>query len=465
MNLRGSQVHPTTRTRSLVGLPRKSAAHILQPEHGWDVTAYLTLWVIWLFGVSARQVVPGFGAIGSPALLLLLPVALWWCAGRAVPSLGADRSPNLVRVVLLLHAWYMLFTYAMARTRPLTSLELTGSTRAAITTIALTGLALIVLDGISSTERLTTLLRRVLWGAAFMSLIGALQFFTSDSWQFSLPGLTWNTEAMGAGVETRSIFNRPRGTALHPIEFSVVTAALLPLGIHFLMHSPKGSRRQAAIAATLVIGLGIPFSISRSGILAVVVALAVMFTGWNWRQRANGAVALLASVPVLWMSVPGLVGTLRSMFTWFDEDPSVQSRRDRVPWIMRQFQEHPWFGLGNGTWSIEDYFLIDNQLYVTLLESGVIGLALTITLIIVGMITGLRVAHAPGTTPELTSLARAMTAGIAAISVSIITFDAFHYRILTGILFLFIGANASLLREVSIPSVEGVSEARLAGRP
>ena len=427
---------------------RGRAAPLVPPRSRWqlDVTTYLTIWVVFLFGLSARQVVPGFGAIGSPALLLLLPVAVWWFAGRAVPSLGGDRSPSITRVVLLLYAWYMLATFAISRTRPLTELEMTGSTRAALTTIALTALSLIVLDGIDDIGRLTTLLRRALWGAGFMALIGALQFFTGEAWQLRLPGLTWNAEDLGTGVETRSIFNRPRGTTLHPIEFSVVTAALLPLAVHFAMYSAKGTRRQAATIVAILIGLGVPLAISRSGVLAIFVAIAIMFTGWTWRQRANGALVLLASVPLLWLLVPGLVGTLRSLFTWFDADPSIQARRDRVPRILQQWQENPWFGLGKGTWSIEDYFLIDNEFYVTTLETGVVGLMLTTILLTVGVVSGLAVAKAPYASPEHASLGRAMTAGMAAIIISTLTFDAFHYRILTGMLFLFIGANGALLR-------------------
>jgi hypothetical protein len=412
-----------------------------------DVTAYLSLWLALLFGIPAQQVLGPLGAIGSPAFVAGLPVIVWWVSSRAVPELGVFRGPLLLRSILLAHAWYMLVSYAVALSRPTTELELSGATRAAITTVMLTCIALIVLDGIPHLHRLVTLLRRTVWAGAFMGMMGVAQFFTGRDLRFPLPGLVWNREL--DAVEQRSIFNRPAGTAMHPIEFSVVAAALLPLAVHFALHAPKGPKRQVAVAAAVLIGLGVPFSISRSGIVALAGALVVMFTGWHGRRRLNGALVLIGSIPLLWLLVPGLIGTLRGMFTWFDDDPSIQSRRDRVPRIIALIRQRPWAGLGNGTWSIEDYFLIDNELYVTTLETGLIGLSLTIVLLSAGILAGLWCAHARFATSETASLGRALAAGITALAFSLFTFDAFHYRILTGVLFLFIGAAGALWRLTS----------------
>lgn len=408
-----------------------------------DVVSYLTPWVVLLFGISAFQGVPGFGGIGSPALLYTLPALLIWFAGKAVPEVGLDRSPSVTRTVLLVYGWYLLLSYTVAISRPLTQLEQNGAHRALITSAAMLGMALLVVDGVDRQDRLETLLRRVVWGGAFMSLIAVAEFFTGQSAQPLLPGLVWNHELE---VFTRSIFTRPSGTAMHPIELSVVSSALLPLAIHFALHAPRGRSRQAAIAAAGLIAFAVPISLSRSGVLAAVTALAIMFAGWGWRRRANGALVLLGSIPLLWMLVPGLVGSIYGLFSWIGEDTSISARMDRVPAIMSFVRDRPFLGLGHGTWSVEDYFLLDNQVYSTLLATGMIGLGLVATLFITGILTAFWVGHTAHATAETVSLARSLGAGLAAIGVSLATFDAFGYRILTNLIFLFIAASAALFR-------------------
>ena len=408
-----------------------------------DVVSYLTPWVVLLFGISAFQAVPGFGGIGSPALLYTLPALLIWFAGKAVPGIGLDRSPSVTRTVLLVYGWYLLLSYTVAISRPLSPLEQNGAHRALITSAALLGVALLVVDGVDRQDRLETLLRRVVWGGAFMSLIAVAEFFTGESAQPLVPGLVWNHELE---VFTRSIFTRPSGTTMHPIELGVVSAALLPLAIHFAIHAPRGRSRQAAVAAAGLIAFAVPISLSRSGVLATVTALAIMFTGWSWRRRANGALVLLGSIPLLWMLVPGLVGSIYGLFSWIGEDTSISARVDRVPAIMTFVRQRPLLGLGHGTWSVEDYFLLDNEVYSTLLATGVIGLGLITALFMTGVLTAFWVKHTAQASAETVSLARSLGAGLAAIGVSLVTFDAFGYRILTNLIFLFIAASAALFR-------------------
>ena len=74
------------------------------------------------------------------------------------------------------------------------------------------------------------LIDALLAGTAFMCAIGLVQFFTGVdlSTFLRIPGLE-SLKATQGGVRTRSIFNRPFGTALHPIEFGVVAAACVPI--------------------------------------------------------------------------------------------------------------------------------------------------------------------------------------------------------------------------------------------
>jgi O-antigen ligase len=424
-----------------------------------DTVAYLTVWLVLLFGINARQVVGIFGAIGSPALLMGLTALFLWVAGWILPGSGLDRRPHPLRPALLVYLWVVMASAIVAFSRPLSDLEASGAVRALLTSLVLVGIALLVADGVQSVSRLQTLLRRVTIATAAVSGLGVLQFVSGRALQFTVPGLQWNAEILGTAE--RSIFHRPAGTTLHPIEFSVITAAMLPLAIHFALYGTTRTIRRNMAVAAFVIVLGVPLSISRSGLVALVVALAVASLAWSWRRRLQALLLGMIAVPVLWMGVPGLIGTLIGLFSNTDADISIQARLDRTPRIMALVRERPWLGLGNGTWSVEDYFLVDNEVWVTTLEMGILGALLTFALFGAAILIGVLIKYLPGVEEGTGHLAHATAACIAAITVSFATFDAFHYPMLTGTLFLLLGAVGALWRlHDGIDSGRALSKAR-----
>lgn len=412
---------------------------------GFGVVELLTVWLVLLFGISATQVVGPLGGLGTPAMLVAVVGAGWWASTRLVPSAPADHEVQPLRLYLYLFLGYLLLSYAIAHTRSLTGLEQTGSIRALITWCALSGVALLIMDGMDDLGSLRTVLRRLVWAGVFLSLMGLAQWLTGNLLLFRIPGLALNHDVVGVGA--RSIFNRPRGTALHAIEFSVVLAALFPIALHLALETPatEKQRRRLGIGAA-IIALGVPISISRSGIIVLLLSMTIMLAAWGWRRRANAAIVGMIAVPLLWLTVPGLVGTLRGLFRGTENDPSIQARIERVPRVMELIREYPWFGRGVGTYSVDDYFLIDNEVYVSTIELGVVGISLTFGLFILAMVAARTSRHHVGATRETNHLATALTASIAGIVVSLATFDAFHYRILTGVLFLLIGAAGAVWR-------------------
>lgn len=409
-----------------------------------DATWYLTGWLSLLFAIPANQVLGPLGAIGTPALVVAGGATLLWVASRSMPT--APRiGVQPVRLALFVYVWYQLATIAFAHTRALTLLEQTASLREAFTLMCLSGIALLVIDGVDSLDRLETLLRRLMFAGSFLAVSGIVQFVTGRLIILRVPGLSANQAE--AVVNMRSIFNRPYGTALHPIEFGVVLAVLLPVALFFVMNSEARTRqRQVAIAASAVIGLAVPLSISRSGIVSLVGVLAVLWLGWSWRQRVSASIVGVVALPALWLGIPGLVGTFRGMFTSFESDPSVQARLDRVPKIMGLIREYPLFGRGAGTYSIEDYFLVDNEFWVSTIETGIVGIASTYALFLLACGVAITSRHHRLATPRTTQMGYAIAAGVAGVAVSLWTFDAFFYQILRGVLFLLIGMSGALWR-------------------
>ena len=111
-------------------------------------------------------------------------------------------------------------------------------------------------------------------------------------------------------------------------------------------------------------------SLSRSAVLAIAVAVIVLSLGVSWRQRAAIMAAGVVFIMFVGVTVKGLIGTLRNLFTTADNDSSVQARIDRVPKVLHLISEHPWFGRGFGTYNLDDYFLLDNQLQMSAIETG-----------------------------------------------------------------------------------------------
>lgn len=267
--------------------------------------------------------------------------------------------------------------------------------------------------------------------------VGMVQFFAGydASRLLVIPGLQGGVQFQAVG--TRSIFNRPFGTTLHPIEFGVVAAALVPLAL-WRARSAGGVWRWCALVSAALCAL---LAVGRSGVLVLGVVGLVLFIGSNWRERLNlsaGAAVLVVAAGAL---IPGLVGTLRSLFAGATNDPSYQARVERVPEVLRLMAEYPWFGRGFGTFTIEEYLLLDNEIQKMGIEIGVIGVAMFIAFFVTVVWAASVLKQRGG---PLGSLAFALSASVIGIVVSYYTFDAFFYRILTGTLYLFVGLIAAL---------------------
>lgn len=413
-----------------------------------DPVAWLTVYIVLLFGLSARWVLGPLGAVGQPAFLAGLLPLVWWVLARLGADPAIDREPRLVRSLIVAHAWFFLLSYAIGLARPLTATESSNAARTTLLLLSLVGVALLVADGVADRRRLDVLLRRLVGATAAVAGIGVLQFLTgADPWSaIHWPLLVQNSDVVSVGV--RSAFNRPFSTTLHPIEFGVVVGAMLPLAMHHAFHRRPGGSHLWAWVNVGVIAAAVPMSVSRSAVLSAAVSTSIAWVRWSRRQRTTALIGASVLMGGVWMTVPGLLGTLLGLFS--TDDPSVQARSDRIPAVLELWRSRPLLGRGFGTYNIEDYFLLDNQLLQILIDSGVAGVVVWVV-VVVG-ISGALMAATSRCDPTTASLAGAIVAGIGGLFVSFATFDAFFYRILTGTLFLLLGVAGALHRMVSEPT-------------
>ena len=340
-----------------------------------DAGTLLSLMIGLLTLIPASLILPGMTDIGRPALVVALLLWFWWISTRLNPHL-VMVGPNPIRFAVLAYAVSMLASYAVGFLRGLTVMEANGADRALLSMLAFTGVILVTADGLPNWERLNGLLRVFVWCSAVMALIGLLQAILKiDITQYMMvPGL--QPKGYIPSFETRGASVRVASTTSHYIELSAVMAVALPLAIHYARFSAERWRRRGFLVSALLIAAAIPVTISRTGVVAAGVAILCMLPVWSWRMRYNVLALGAGLVAALMVAKPGLLGTIRDLFTGANEDTSVQARTERYGMVGHFFAQRPWLGRGTGTWIPPQYQILDNEWLTLALNNGLVGVAI-----------------------------------------------------------------------------------------
>lgn len=424
---------------------------------GRDVTAMLTIAVWIAVLVPSRFVLGPFGANGWPPILLSVFFLVWWAAGRLTPSLGAARGINPVRYAVFGMLASLLLSYGSAFTNVLPPLQQTGGDRVAFLYAAYFGIALITCDGVGTLDRLMTLLRRLTWAIAYLGLTVLLQFRgLYDLAASPPPGLSANQPQF---AEIRSGFTRSPGTAAHPIEASVVLGMGIVLALTFFFLAETKTERRRWMVATVLIGAALPMTVSRTGVLTLAVAMLILIPTWPSAWRRYAIVAGAVGVVLMRLAIPGLVGTIRGLFLSAGVDPSVAGRTQDYEPVLQIIYTHPWLGIGPGGFLPEIYFFLDNQILLTLLELGSVGL---ITLLVTPVVAAgaARAARRRTDDQRVRAVAQALAAAVFGGLASFITFDALSFPTFGLVWFLLIGACGALWRLV--PAADAAASAAAA---
>ncbi|MGP3936049.1 O-antigen ligase family protein [Nonomuraea sp. KM88] len=425
-----------------------------------DATVLLCTYVLVLCALPAKLVLQGIPLDLAPTMLFGLGIGVLWFCAQQVDTLGVAKGRNVVRTVLFCYAITQLLTYGAATYSGLPADELKATDRTLITLFSVIAAGLAAVDGLRTRKGVELVLKCMVLGATFMSFVGILQSRLGvDLTDFlTLPGLrSVSTEET---ILERSIFRRPSGTAGHPIEYGVMCAFTAPLALYFAFRANRRREPRQWLwwCCFAVISGGIMFSLSRSAILGAAVAGLVLFYSWSWRVRVRMAIAAGVFLVIMRILVPGLVGTLIALFSNFSQDNSIKGRLvDYAPTSLR-IERYPWLGHGVGTNLPLKYGWLDNQYMMTLLDNGIVGLFALVAVFLSGIYAALRVRSLTGD-PELRDLAMTLVACLSVPTVAAITFDMLAYALITGLVFLTVGACGALLRHQREP----VGSARAAG--
>jgi hypothetical protein len=415
-----------------------------------DPTTVLSLGVAAMFIIPQRFVFEPLGAAGTPALLIGVAALVWWMVTR-MQGHPQSAGYNPVRIATGILMGTALVAYVAGWVKPMPLVEGSNADRTLITWLGYCGYLLLCCDGVTDRRRLDALLRRVVDGAAFMALVALLQFFAKYDLSAVIqpPGLTYN-DPLFEGSYARSTFTRVMGTAMHPIEFSVIVASLLPLGIHYAFHDTHRNlvRRWAPVA---LMGFAMPLAISRSGFLALFLAAACFIPALPPGRKMQVIALGAAGGALMTVAVPGLLGTIRSFFTGAANDPSVTARTDDYALLDTFFNRWPFTGLGFGRFTPSVYDVLDNQYLLTIIDSGLIGLVGLLVFLVSGLVAAQVVRKRPTADPAARSLAQACFGGILAHAATFATYDALVFPTTGMVLFLLIGVVGALWRLTRAP--------------
>jgi O-antigen ligase len=428
--------------RRLPELPWRWARDSLREA---DAVTLVTLWLILLFGLPERMVLPPLGAAGAPQAILGLVMLGLWIASHVVPTLMPARGVQPIRQAFVVFLWTNLFLYVLAVMRGLPGVQQRAADRYLLMLLGMAGVALVIADGVRTRERLDTLLQRLCLAGMGLALIGLIEQFTGFAWAtfVRVPGLSLN-RALFLGVQ-RGALDRISGTANHPIGYAVPLGLLLPLAIHYAMTAEPGRERQWRVTVALVIAAGLPLALSRSAIVALAVGLLGLFLGWAWRQRVNALGIFVVALVGIQVALPGRLSTLINLFVNADQDNSVTARTRDYEQVFHYISEFRWFGLGPGVFLPEEFLQLDNQALKFLLEGGLVG-ALAAILLFVTSIRLTRAVRRIAPDWQTRQLARCLSAMALAAAATTFTFDALSYTFYGGVLFVVFGAAGALWR-------------------
>lgn len=429
--------------QTLVGLGGVITIALLLVVAKRDAVMMVMAYLVLLLWIPAVMVIPGMGAVGGPATLFGLILFAWWICGVIIRGLGFVRANSRVKAAMLFFCGIALLSYAFAAFRLRTKLEMTGADRDLITLIAGLGVFLVACDGLRERYQLHSLAKGFVNVVSAVGLIAVIQFATKwDPLQYlAVPGLVANSTQNT--FKERSDFLRPYSTTEHPIELAVLMGIVVPIALYLAMDNQSKEGRMFRWARVGVLVAAILTTVSRSGLLGLAVGLLVMFFAWSWRVRLNAIAIGIVGILVVSVVVRGLVGTLIGLFAGAGDDPSIAGRLEDFAMIRELLPDTWLIGLGLGSWSKNDYFILDNEFLRTMMEQGIIGvfaLSMLVCVAAVGIVRTMAL------NTENKELGRSLLAAILVMVVSMLTFDALDFFQYRGVFYFLLGLCAAYIR-------------------
>jgi O-antigen ligase len=393
------------------------------------------------------MVLEPIGASSSLAQLLALGLFGLWALSSllGLHDPVAFRHPGRAAVLALLLASCLSYAHLFAGLSGASTIDgRAAADRWMLLMFAAAGIAFVTTDCVRTVKDAMVVVRWALAGGAICCVAALIQFTTHTD------PVEWITSLMVGFVDNggsnafqaRGALMRVAGTTLHPIELGVVSAMLLPLAIWRALYDGQG-RKALHWAVVGLFVLANALTVSRSGLLAVVIALAVTVPFLPKLARQWATIIVPLGAAGLFIAVPGLISTLFSAATAGNSDSSITYRTEDYPLALRLVTDRPWLGTGPGTWIPTNALdIFDNQYLLTAVTMGVVGLVGLIAYLLVPALAALTAARNTDGSELKLLAASAAAAGLVA-TVASGTFDSLSFPVFALLYPFFIGLSGA----------------------
>lgn len=410
---------------------------------GWDAVSVLTVGMVLNCALPSYLSVSALGPLGRPGVVWFLGAVLWWEWSQLQRPFPLGTQPQPARRWLFLFLGVMLASYALNNFAGLPADEARAADSGLLKGLSWVGMFLIANDGITDRERLLVLLRRMATIGALMSTLGLLQFWTGESFISSIyiPGFTVGADF--DNIQSRAGFLRAAGTASHPLEYGVVLCMSLPIAVTLALNDVKGRAiiRWLSVGVVLVASA---LSVSRSALIGIATALILLLPSWSRAARLRAVIVLAVGILAMYLFVPGMVGTVRGLFSGLSEDSSTQSRTNSYAAAFDMASRNPFVGRGFGTF-LPSYRILDNEYLLLLIELGIVGLSIFVLLVLGGIYCCAR-ARRRFKDPLMRQLSFALISSLTAGGVMFAFFDALSFPMAASFMFLTLGMAGAVWR-------------------
>ena len=453
------------------GPPVRPMADLVAPHDRKDffaslvyalIIAYLVLNRI----VPDRFVVPvGFSIRPYEVVMGVLLVAwVWWMIVSPKPL--PNRMLGLVGLLLLT----VLIAAPVFYAPTMTPFQLDGAERGVVRLILMAGLFLASYHMATRPGHARKILMAVIGLTAFQSLLGVIEkqmatplFFFDDLAR----ALGFVEDPKSIRGEFTDVFERLTGevrsvvTAPHPIVLSAVIALAIMAAAGWIV-SERGSKRVAWLGLMLAcLALGLPAPNSRTGFVMLALALIpLVFLAIRHLPRVIPMMAAAVFLAGLAFALsPETPRLLLNSITQPDEDPNFEVRVERFQILPQLVSERPLVGAGYLTHDPEIQ-IWDNAYNLAMVETGVLGLALTILFFLMA-IGRCWSAYTRARTYDKPLIFAGVAAGIALLTGGI-TFDAwtFDQFLPTSLILMGLGTGTARTVEARTPKTRPVPAAR-----
>lgn len=275
------------------------------------------------------------------------------------------------------------------------------------------------------------------------------------------PFLTYEGDLDTTSLD-RSGALRVYASAQHPIALSGALAMVLPLALYLAQST---ARFRWWLAAFLV-GLGAVAALSRTGVVALVLAGLTMLA-MRPRDTKRLVPLVVPALVIIFFALPNALGVLKGAF--FPEGGLIAQQSNVVPDnplygngrladlgpVFHEWEERPFFGRGWGSrlpspGPRQNAAILDDQWLDFALELGFFGVVAFVWLIARAVRRLGRVAR--GDPSSLGLLAGAVGASIVSCSVGMITYDAFSFLQVTMLFFVVLALAGVVIRIATLDS-------------